>query len=932
MARLAADADNVAVALHTLPAGQEIRHRGGWRLAHPVLEGHRFAVTGIRRGEALLSWGYPFGTALRDIDPGDWIRNAGMIEALAQRDLPQALPDDANFVDQPLDQSARLEEVAPAQPLPAAPAGLTFAGYDRGERGYGTRNYVIVLAVNSHAGAAAVALAARLDRKARQLGGIDGVAPVAHTEGGGPEPPNNRELLVRTLAGFLVHPNVAGAVVLDHPAGAVRWADVTASAEARARRLDRVPIVAATAGDPVDDAVALPLLRAAAAARRRDLPLPALNIALQCGGSDAFSGISGNPLAGAVARRVIAAGGAAILAETDELIGAERYVLSSVKDRPTAAAFLERVERFKAWTARHGQSAAGNPSGGNKLRGLYNITLKSIGAAAKKAPDVPLAGVADYAAPVAGPGLHFMDSPGNDLESVAGQVASGANLIFFVTGNGSITNFPFVPTVKFVTTTPRYRLLPREMDVNAGRYLDGEPMEALTEEVLGQTLRVASGERTKGELAGHSQVSIWRDWAVGEGLDGRRPGARAAGTAAADGASDAAGMVTGAPALSPAAARRDRRRARFPAPAWPQARPRIGLIAPTSLCSGQVAGLIAAQIERRGAAGALAAVAALPHTEGCGSGGSDDLYTRTLVGHLLHPAVETALLLEHGCERTHNDYFRAALRAAGQPAERFGWASIQLDGGIAAVTERVAAFFAEAAGRSGGGGPRRDAAPETGPPVIGVVAAGVQAACPDQPGPAAANREAAGSDQLGPNAAGLLAGFAVAVAAGGGTVIAPATGPTPDALAAAGIAVDRRRPSVRFAERPAGGGLHLMAAPTGHVDEITGSLAAAGAELIVAFSPSRPIHAHPFVPVLQVTGGAGWPARTGDAGGIGDGAGDAGGAGFDLTLAEEGSAERAGRRLAELAAAALAGDYTSAQLRRGATAFQLTRGTSGVSL
>ena len=779
VARLADGADNVAIALSTLPAGRVIEHDGTWRnprfaLPHPVLEGHRFAITPIRQGEELLSWGYPFGRALRDIDPGDWIRNASMIDALAQRDLELDLPADANFEDQPLAQSARVDEVTPAEPLPATQRNLQFTGYDRGERGFGTRNYVIVLAVNSHAGAAAIALAARLDPMARSLG-ADGVVPIAHTEGGGPEPPNNRELLERTLVGFLVHPNVAGAVVLDHPAGAVRWADVTGCAEARARRLDRMPIVAATAGDPVDDAAVLPLLRAAADARRCELPLSALNIALQCGGSDAFSGISGNPLAGAVAREVIAAGGAAILAETDELIGAERYVLSSVKDRPTAAAFLEQVERFKAWTARHGQSAAGNPSGGNKLRGLYNITLKSIGAAAKKAPDVPLAGVVDYAAPVTEPGLHFMDSPGNDLESVAGQVASGSNLIFFVTGNGSITNFPFVPTVKFVTTTPRYELLPREMDVNAGRYLDGEPMEALTGEVLYQTLRVASGERTKGELAGHSQVSIWRDWAVGEGLEGRGPGARAGHAAAA------AEPIADAPALDRETARRDRRHGRVPAPEWPQARPRIGLIAPTSLCAGQVARLIAAGIERRGiVGGALAGVVALPHTEGCGSGGSDDLYTRTLVGHVLHPAVAAALLLEHGCERTHNDYFRAALRDAGQSADRFGWASIQLDGGIAAVTERVADHFAAAvaggAGRPGAG--RR----------------------------AADDRHRRRRRPVRASAADLLASFAVAVVASGGSVVAPAVGPTPAALAAAGIAADRPRPTVRFAERPSAAG------------------------------------------------------------------------------------------------------------------------------
>ena len=105
-----------------------------------------------------------------------------------------------------------------------------------------------------------------------------------------------------------------------------------------------------------------------------------------------------------------------------------------------------------------------------------------------------------------------MDSPGNDLESIAGQVASGSNMIFFVTGNGSITNFPFVPTIKIVTTTGRYEMLTKDMDVNAGAYLDGTPMEALGESMLDLTVDVASGERSVGEKAGHSQVSLWRDW------------------------------------------------------------------------------------------------------------------------------------------------------------------------------------------------------------------------------------------------------------------------------------------------------------------------------------------------------------------------------------------------------------------------------------
>ena len=110
------------------------------------------------------------------------------------------------------------------------------------------------------------------------------------------------------------------------------------------------------------------------------------------------------------------------------------------------------------------------------------------------------------------PGFHFMNSPGNDLEGIAGQVAAGCNLFLFVTGNGSITNFPFVPTLKVTTTTRRHQLLIHEMDINAGRYLDGESMDALTTESFDLLLATASGQNTRGEHAGHSQASLWRNW------------------------------------------------------------------------------------------------------------------------------------------------------------------------------------------------------------------------------------------------------------------------------------------------------------------------------------------------------------------------------------------------------------------------------------
>src|SRR3712207_1922313 len=145
---------------------------------------------------------------------------------------------------------------------------------------------------------------------------------------------------------------------------------------------------------------------------RTEEPLSGLKFALQCGGSDAFSGVSANPLIGWVAKEVIKHGGAAVLAETDELIGAEPYVLNNVKDLQTAKRFLETIERFKELVGWHGHTAEGNPSGGNNYRGLYNISIKSIGAAAKRDPEVRIEHIIEYAERMRGPGYHFMNKIG----------------------------------------------------------------------------------------------------------------------------------------------------------------------------------------------------------------------------------------------------------------------------------------------------------------------------------------------------------------------------------------------------------------------------------------------------------------------------------------------------------------------------------------
>ena len=506
--------------MRRLEAGTLVRIGGVERtLAHTVLEGHRFAVCPIAPGEALLSWGCPFGVALTAIVPGDYVCNPSMLEALAVRRLGTRLPAAANFADRLL--ACELDEAAfrPAPPNERADPPRTFLGYPRpGGRGTGTRNTIVILGTTSRTASFARRLADRLRPLAKVFPGCDGIVAVAHTEGGGTEEPNNSAEVLRALAGFLVHPNVGAVLAVDYGIEPITNARLRDFMRQGGYPLDHVPhhfltirggVAAALAEG---EAIVRGWLPAVAAQPRVASPLSGLKVALQCGGSDAFSGVSGNPLAGAIAHEVVRHGGAANLCETDELMGAEGYILQKVCDLATARRILAMIERFKRRLAWHGVTPESNPSGGNKLRGIYNIVLKSLGATHKKDPRTRIEAVIDYAEPMRAPGFYFMNSPGNDLEGIAGQIGAGCNLLIFVTGNGSVTNFPFVPTLKITTTTGRHQLLEREMDINAGRYLEGVPMETLAAEAFELAIATASGRRTRGEHAGHSQVSLWRNW------------------------------------------------------------------------------------------------------------------------------------------------------------------------------------------------------------------------------------------------------------------------------------------------------------------------------------------------------------------------------------------------------------------------------------
>ena len=886
VARLPAPGDNVAIASRRLEAGSEVvSGTERFVLNHTLLVGHRFARQPIHNGAALLSWGLPFGYASRDITPGNYVCNARILEALGGRNLDFDLPTEANFNDKITPYLLDEAQFRPGTQVAPYDEPGTFPGYARGDgRGVGTRNFLVILGTSSRTAGYARALEDRLRGLATDCANVDGIVAVTHTEGGGREQPNNLEYVLRTLSGFVVHPNVGAVLAVDYGTETINNDMIRNYMENHGYPLAEVRHRFLSLEGRFQDDLArgeewvrtsLPQVNAAT---RSEQSMAHVNVALQCGGSDAFSGISGNPLAAWVAREIIRHGGAASLAETDELIGAEGYVLKNVRDLATARKFLATVAEFKERVAWHGHTAEGNPTGGNMFRGLYNIVLKSLGAAMKRHPDVRLDYVIDYGERMVRPGYYFMNSPGNDLESIAGQVAAGANMIFFITGNGSITNFPFVPTLKVVTTSQRFNMLQRDMDVNAGAYQDGIPMDELGKGMFDLTVAAASGMRTKGERAGHAQVSLWRDWRQ----------------------TDAANLESlhrvpqpkGVPLMAAEGSASPTRTFQAVRTAEGVATDQVGLLLPTSLCSSQIARLIANRLnatfnDRRG----VSRFVALPHTEGCGvsSGHSEAMYARTTMGYLTHPLVRFGILLEHGCEKTHNDYMANQMAQRGVDRGRFGWASVQLDGGIEPVAEKVEAWFGEALdGLSD---------PECADAGLGDLRLGLldNGTVPDA-------------------AAEQFAFLTAAVVNAGGTVVLPGT----TALLSSSAFLDNLKSGLHMQASLAYGqtatpGLHVMETPTHHWVETLTGLGATGVEIMLAHVSGSPMQAHPMIPLLQVASeeAAGWSAD------------------MDLTL--RGDAPWT-ETILPLVLSVASRAYVPKLYEQGNTDFQVSRGLLGISM
>jgi altronate hydrolase len=475
-------ADDVAILLQPAEAGDVC---DGIAVREAIPAGHKLAMRAIPAGGPVRKYGQVIGFAREAIAAGAHV-HVHNVE---------------------IGHADRAAEIGSDLRAPAPARGATFEGYVRPDGRVGTRNYIGVLtSVNCSATVARrVADWFHPDRMA-DFPGCDGVAAFTHMTGcGTPATGEGVDNLNRTLAGYARHPNFAGLVVIGLGCEVNQIDRLFAEFGLSAGPLLQAFTIQDAGGTQkaIDRGIALAreLAQETGKARRQTVSARHLMVGMQCGGSDGWSGVTANPSLGAAADLVVAEGGTAILSETPEIYGAEHLLLRRAASPEVAQKLKDRLAWWEDYAARNGAELNNNPSPGNIKGGLTTILEKSLGAVAKSG-STPLTEVYRYAEPITAPGFVFMDSPGYDPCSATGQIASGANLIAFTTGRGSVFGSKPAPCLKLASNAAMAAHMAEDMDIDCAPVLDGTPIAAMGEVVYAAMLAVASGTPTKSEALG----------------------------------------------------------------------------------------------------------------------------------------------------------------------------------------------------------------------------------------------------------------------------------------------------------------------------------------------------------------------------------------------------------------------------------------------
>lgn len=490
-------ADCVAVALKPIAVGEEVAD--GVHALERITAGHKIATRAVARGQPVLRYGQIIGFAGSDIAAGEHVHSHNLA-------MGEFAKDYAFGVDIKPDRPGKTDR--------------TFMGFRRPDGRSATRNYIGILTTVNCSAHVANAVTRAFERlpyadhdPLADYPNVDGVVALTHSTGCGMSSGEPLEVLQRTIRGYANHPNFSHILVLGLGCEVNQIGGLVNTLPKR-HGLHSLSIQGAGGTQKTIDA-AIDVVKAwlgeSNGVEREPIPISELCVALICGGSDGYSGISANPALGAASDLLVSHGGSVILSETPETYGAEHLLTRRAISPEVGEKLVERMRWWEAYGSTQGASLNANPSPGNKRGGLTTILEKSLGALSKGGSS-NLMDVVAYAERSEQKGLIFMDAPGYDPVQVTGQIAGGANLVAFTTGRGSVFGSKPAPTLKLASNTPMYESMADDMDINCGGILDGtDTINACGERIFEELIALASGQKSKSEALnfGSSEFAPW---------------------------------------------------------------------------------------------------------------------------------------------------------------------------------------------------------------------------------------------------------------------------------------------------------------------------------------------------------------------------------------------------------------------------------------
>lgn len=535
--------DNVLVALRDLPAGYEVDFEGKqFLLIEAVAAKHKFTISDMHKDDEVYMYGVLVGKVNYDLTKGSLInvenlRHASDDFRLGKRNLSWSKPDVSMYKDKTFLGFHRSNgKVGTANHWLVIP--LVFCesrnvmtlknaleeklGYQVESKDYADE--VDVMIAKFQAGASVDELldvdlsAAKANKsKSRLFENVDGIKFLNHEMGCGGTRLDS-DALCGLLAGYITHPNVAGATVLSLGCQHAQASILKEEIQKRDPQFDKPLYIFEQQFEGTEQELMQKAIKAtfaglslANAHSRQPAGLDKLCIGLECGGSDGFSGISANPALGYVSDMLVSLGGSVILSEFPELCGVEQELSDRCVDEETASRFMSLMKTYNAKAEADGSGFYMNPSPGNIRDGLITDAIKSAGAA-KKGGTSPVVAVRDYPEPASQPGLNLLCTPGNDVESTTAEVGSGANVVLFTTGLGTPTGNPIAPVIKVSSNTKIYEKMNDIIDINCGTIIDGEEtIQEAAHRILDYVIDVASGEKmAKAVVLGQDDFIPWR--------------------------------------------------------------------------------------------------------------------------------------------------------------------------------------------------------------------------------------------------------------------------------------------------------------------------------------------------------------------------------------------------------------------------------------